>query len=391
MLFRILRKSISKRKSKIAIAVIAVVVGISVITALVNVSFGVREKIGNKARAYGANILLVPKTESIPIVVSDIEYGSVSEQNYIDENDLSKIETIEEHKRILGYAPYLYGIVRIGEQKAVLTGTWLDQVKKISPWWEVEGSWIENRTDYTNSMLGISIAQKLNLSIGNTFTIAYNDTKNETSYLLYIVGIVNTGGSEDNQIFVTLDFAQEITKRPDKVSSVQVSALCHDCPTEIVAAQIEEKIPNIEAKSVKQAVMAEMSILNAVEQLMFLVAAIALLTSALGVMMTMTTSVIERKREIGLMKALGAENKKIAFLFLSESVFIGVLGGLLGYGTGIMLAELIAKNVFGTQVSLEFIVFPVALSIAVGISALASVLPVKRAISIEPAVVLRGM
>jgi putative ABC transport system permease protein len=390
MLLRILGKSLSKRKGRVAIAVIAVVMGASIAGALVTTSLNVEEKVGLEFRQYGANILLVPKTESIPISIGDVNYGAVTEQRFLEESDLPKIKEIGWAKNILGYAPYLYSVVSVADQKTVLSGVWFDQIMKISPWWDVQGDWIEDRNDTEYAVVGKNVADILGVGIGDELTLNYNDTVNETTYPVRIVGTVETGSSEDNQIFVNLDLAQYITGLEGKVSTVQVSALCIGCPVEVIAAEIEEMIPYVQAKSVKQMVRAEMEILEKIEELMLLVAVVALMASALGVMTTMTTSVVERTKEIGMMKAIGAENKKIASLFLLEALIIGLIGGIVGYIAGLGVAQFIGMSVFNSSISPKLEVLPLVLGISIGIAVLASAIPVRRAISIEPAKVLRG-
>jgi len=142
--------------------------------------------------------------------------------------------------------------------------------------------------------------------------------------------------------------------------------------------------------TVKQLVSAEMNILGKIEDMMFLVTIVALLASALGVMTTMTTSVIERRKEIGLMKSIGANNKKIMALFLSEATLIGIIGGILGYGVGFILSQFIGMSVFNTSISLKVEVMPIVIGISIGVSLLASILPVHKAVNVEPAIVLRG-
>jgi putative ABC transport system permease protein len=189
---------------------------------------------------------------------------------------------------------------------------------------------------------------------------------------------------------VNLQVAQQLTSRENKIHTVQVSALCNACPVDTFAEEIEEKIPYIDAKTVKQLVSAEMNILGKIEDMMFLITIVALLASALGVMTTMTTSVIERQKEIGLMKSVGAENKRIVSLFLSEAAIIGVIGGILGFIIGMVVAQFIGLSVFNMSITPRFEVIPIAVGISIGVSLLASILPVKRAVRVEPAIVLRG-
>ena len=133
-----------------------------------------------------------------------------------------------------------------------------------------------------------------------------------------------------------------------------------------------------------------MNILGKIEDMMFLVTIIALIASALGVMTTMTTSVIERKKEIGLMKSIGAENKSIITLFLSEASIIGLLGGIIGFIIGIILSQFIGMSVFNTTISPRIEIIPLILILSIGVALLASIIPVRRAVKVEPAIVLRG-
>ena len=391
--------------------------GAAIATALLSVSFDVSEKVGYEFRKYGANLMVVPESDTIEVGFPGVDFGSVTEQRYINESDLWKIKTIYWRNNVLGFAPFLYQVVSVGEglneQQVVLAGTYFNKdveiiepyssndpsifntgIQTISPWWEITGNWIENQNDTASSMVGVNVAEKLNLEIGDSFTIKYSENyeglTNETVYNLTVAGIVETDGNEDNQIFVNLQVAQDLTNRVGKVHMIQVSALCNACPVDTFAEEIEEKLPYAEARTVKQLVSAEMSILGKIESMMFLVTIVALLASALGVMTTMTTSVIERQKEIGLMKSVGAEDKRIVALFLSEAAIIGSIGGLLGYIVGTVLAQFIGLGVFGTSITPRFEIIPIALGISVGIALLASALPVRRAMKVEPAIVLRG-
>jgi len=408
---RILAKSISKRKGKIAIAVVAVMMGASVTTALLTVSLDVNEKMNYEFRKFGANLLVLPKSDTISVGIGQFGFGAVTEQKYINQSDLYKIKTIYWAKNVLGYAPFLYQAVTLENENetsvAILTGTWFEKdtvlddgtvfktgAKKINSWWEVQGDWVVDGDNSHDAMIGVNVAERLGLGLGDVVKAGYSerpeDVRNATSIDLNVVGIVNTGASEDDQVFVGLDVVQNLTGKTGKVHIVQVSALCTKCPVDEFAAEIEEKIPYVDAKTVKQLANAEMSLLSKIENMMLLVSSVALSASALGVATTMTSSVVERRKEIGLMKSMGAENGRIASLFLAEAGIMGIVGGILGYTVGLVLAYFIGLSVFDSQVMPSLLVFPVALGIGVGVALLASLLPVRRATKVEPAVVLRG-
>ncbi len=244
MFGRTLRKSISKRKSRIAIAIISVIIGASIATALLSVSMDVSEKVGYEFRKYGANLIVVPETDTIQVGFPGVDFGSVTEQRYINESDLWKIKTIYWRNNVLGFAPLLYSVITVNneqkQQEVVLTGTYFNKnvnilepyssedssifktgIQTISPWWNVTGNWIEDPNDLNNSMVGINVAESLDLEIGNQYNIQYiidienNSNVNECN--LTVIGIINTDGHEDNQIFVNLQAAQNISERPNMV------------------------------------------------------------------------------------------------------------------------------------------------------------------------------
>ena len=411
MLLQLIARSLLRRKSRVAIAVIAVLMGASMTSGLLTVSSGIESKLGAEFRKFGSNILVTPKSDTIEIGFPGMNFGSITEQRYIDEGELWKIKKIDEWSaNVLGFAPFLYQVVQVehsrGVQNVVLVGTYFDRefpgliigekawrtgIRHIAPYWSIEGNMIEDN-DPGSVLVGISVAEKLSLAIGEYVNLSYQnpETRSATTEQLKIVGIVSTGGSEDSQLFVTMPAAQKISNRPGKVHSVQVSGLCIECPAELIGAEIEKKMPYAQAKTVKQLVRAEALIMGQLGQMMLLITLVTLGASGMCVMTTNMTTVMERRKEIGLMKAIGAENAKIAAIFLAESAIIGVAGGLSGYLLGNVLAQYIARSIFSTPIPPMLLVLPITLAISLSITVLASTFPVRRATQIEPAVVLRG-
>ena len=413
MFSRILGKSLAKRRSRVALAVVAVVMGASMASALLTTSYSINEKLANEFRQFGANIVVLPRSDTIDVGLPGISLGSVTEQRYINESTLWNIKKIQNWSaNVLGYAPFLYQVVSAefsGQtRQVVLTGTYFDHavpeikngdgsawttgLRSIAVYWEVRGNWVERDDDATGAMVGTTAAEKLNLKLGSRFNVNYTEpeTKAVRTHALEVLGIVTTGGNEDNQVYVNLEVAQQLSARPDKVHTVQVSGLCYRCPAETIAKEIQYVMPDVEAKSVRQLVKSENIIMMRLENMMGLVTAIALGASALGVMTTMTTSVIERRKEIGLMKAIGSTNLTIGSLFMAEAAIIGVLGGIAGYVVGYFLSELIGQSVFGSNVAPVPIVIPMTMAISIAVAMLAGLIPVRRALKIEPATVLRG-
>ena len=413
MFWRVLRKSIARRKSRVALAAVAVLMGASVSSALLTTSFSMSEKLSEQFRTFGANIVIQPRSDTIEVGLPGLSLGSVTEQRYINESDLWRIKRIQNWSaNVLGFAPFLYQVVdaEAGGQarQVVLAGTyfehvvpnitakdgsaWFTGIRNIAAYWDVRGRWISNDSDTRGSLVGTTAADRLGLKPGMSYSVAFRDpfTGNATRTELEVLGTVSTGGPEDSQIFVNLGVAQQLSSRPGKVHVVQVSALCFNCPAEKIGREIEYSIPAVTAKSVRQLVGAENDIMMRLESMMGLVTAVALGASTLGVMTTMTTTVVERRREIGMMKAIGAQGKVIASLFLAEAALIGLAGGLAGYVAGYFLAQFIGQSVFGSAVKLIPLVIPITIGISLAVAAGASAVPIRRALAIEPAIVLRG-
>jgi putative ABC transport system permease protein len=395
----------------------SVLIGAAVVTALLTVSLGVGDQVGQEFTKYGANLILQPQSNTIEIGLPGINMGSVTEQKYINESDLWMIKTIQYRANVLGFAPFLYQMVTVGDgpsaQEAVMAGTYFNKtiqiiqpvspqdpsefttgIADVSSWWKVTGNWITDQNDTTSAMVGSNVAQKLNLTVGDSFKVSYAGGQNNSASTnvkeLKVAGIVESGGAEDNQIFANLPVAQDLSSRPGKVDTVQLSALCVRCPVEDIASEIQGKLPGVAGTTIKQLTTAEMGMLEKYQSMMAFVTAVALLASTMGIFTTMTASVAERRKEIGLMKSIGAENRSIASLFLAEATLIGLIGGITGYGVGIVLAQFIGLSVFSTTIPLKWEVLAVVIPIAIGVSLLASALPVRRATAVEPAIVLRG-
>ena len=417
MFTQLLRKSIQRRKSRFAMGVASVLIGAAVVTALLTVSLGVGDQVGQEFTKYGANLILQPQSNTIEIGLPGVNMGSVTEQKYINESDLWMIKTIQYRANVLGFAPFLYQMVTVGDgpnaEQAVMAGTYFNKtiqimqpaspqdpsefttgIADVSSWWKVTGNWITDQNDTTSAMVGSNVAQKLNLTVGDSFKVSYAGAQNGTAATnvkeLKVAGIMESGGAEDNQIFVNLPVAQDLSSRPGKVDTVQLSALCVRCPVEDIASEIQGKLPGVVGTTIKQLTNAEMGMLDKYQSMMTLVTAVALLASTMGIFTTMTASVAERRQEIGLMKSIGAENRRIASLFLAEATLIGFIGGITGFGVGIVLAQFIGLSVFSTTMPVKWEVLAVVIPIAIGVSLLASALPIRRATAVEPAIVLRG-
>ena len=395
MLARMVAKSLLNRRTRIAVAVAAILLGSSLVSALASISLDARGKAGKELRSYGANIVLAPRSAHLAVGIGGLDFGNVGEQRFIEEDDLDALRSDEIAPHVRGYVPYLYGVVDLGgaeagaaeaaQRRVILAGTRFGDVREVSPWWQITGRWPEDG-EAAAAIVGSEAARKLGLRVGDEFEAQYGGRFRA----LVVEGIVETGGDEDRQVFANLRTAQELLNREGLIGVVQVSAATEKQPVEATARQIEKEMPAVQARVVGQIAEAEAVVLGKVELLMAIVAALVLVASALAAASTMATTVLERTREIGLLKALGASKGSVAVLFLCEAAAIGACGGVMGYVAGFAVAQMVGQSVFGSAISFNLVVLPVCLGVALGVAIMASVIPARSAAEIDAAVILRG-
>lgn len=378
MFWRVLWGSLRYQKSRLAVAILAVLLGASLISGLVNLSFDVSSHAGRELRAYGANLVLMPREGSAKVASSILD--TVMAGRSFPETDLAMLNSYEE---IVSYVPYLYLVADVAGKPVVVTGTQFDRALEVSPWWQVRGRWPTHTED---GLIGVRVARTLGLAPGNRVTLNYG----EASHTLTIAGVLQTGGPEDSQVFVSLKEAQMLSGRPEEISMIRVSVLAGKRSVEELAADIETRLPDVDARALRQFVQPEADVLRRTRRLMSLVAALVLIMASLTVGSTLFTAVLERRAEIGLMKALGAGNRRVAGFFLAEALSMGIVGGVMGYVAGLGLAAFIGWKVFQSPLMPTPIGFPVTLGAALGVVLLASLWPVRKALAVDPAVTLRG-
>jgi putative ABC transport system permease protein len=157
-----------------------------------------------------------------------------------------------------------------------------------------------------------------------------------------------------------------------------------------ISHQMQQQLPGIEVRAIRQVAEGEGRILTRIGSLMWLITFAALFAAALAVGATSATTVLERRSEIGLMKALGASSRAVGSFFLVEQLFLALLGGIAGYAIGLALARALGIGIFGFAPAIRLILFPVVLVLAAVVALLGSLVPLGHASRVEPALVLRG-
>ena len=203
-----------------------------------------------------------------------------------------------------------------------------------------------------------------------------------------VTGILTTGGEEESYIFMSLEDMAAMTGT-DTVDVAELSVSASAEELDSYAAQITENTDGIRARLVKRVTRSETAVLGKLQSLVFLVTAVVLILTMICVSTTMMAVVSERRREIGLRKALGASDGSIRAEFLGEGMFLGLLGGIFGAILGFVFAQVVSVNVFGSSITFQPLLLPAAVIVSMGVAAVSCLQPIRRAVAIDPAIVLK--
>lgn len=423
MFWTMVKGALIRQRGRFFLIALTVALGVSLAAAMLNVMFDVGDKVNQELKAFGANITVAPKNASL---LNDV-YGVGSDsghKEYLNEEDLGKIKTIFWTNNIVAFTPMLNGTVSVNGQNVNLTGTWFNYhmtlptgdafdtgVEEMKSWWQIDGDWPKDNTDQV--LVGQKLAESLQVKTGDTLSYRRADG---TQGQFVIAGIVSGGGNEDNAILASLPVVQQALNLKGKVSEIEVSAITTPendlarkaaanperlsqaereiwyCTAYVssIAFQIEEVVNNSSARPVRQIAESEGKILDKTQLLMLLITVLSLISAALGVSNLVSANVMERSREIGLMKALGAKNYEVILMILTETLIAGIAGGIVGYFIGMGFAQVIGYTVFGSAIANNIIVVPIVGALMIAVILLGSVPAIRTLLSLQPASVLHG-
>lgn len=384
-------------------------------TAVIAVAINIGDKINRELASYGANILLTPEDASLDVRIGGVTLKPSTASARIRESELPKLKGIFWGHNILGYAPVLSGAMDIHGKSVEVLGTYFDHtvtfgketfttgVKTTHPWWKVQGVWPAD--DSNQVLVGNALAQNLSVKSGDTISSPIGP--------LSVAGILETGGTEDKQIVAPLHLVQAIDHLPNVVDRVYVRALTkpedafarRDPATmsskdrdrwycspyaNSITFQIHEALPNVRAEQIRQVAQSEGTVLARISGLMLLITITSLIAAALAVSSAMTTTILERRSEVGLMKSLGASAGSIAALFLTEASILALVSGIAGFLCGALLARAIGITLFGSPIGATPLLIPIILGLAVVVTFAGSAIPIRNASRLDPVLVLRG-
>jgi len=435
MFARLVAESFVRDPRRKMLTAAALVVGMAVATATLTVALEVGDRLAREFRSLGANLLVTPQSDTLPLEIGGVDYRPVDEGSYLSEANLGKLKMIFWRHNILGFTPFLDVPVSIRGASngslataTTLIGTWYEHAVLVPdgttfqtgasvthPWWAIQGRWFGERAN--ECVVGATLAATYpgGIAVGKLIYVTAQDTARaqQQTRPLVVTGIVSTGGAEDKAVLVPLAVAQTLSSRPEQFRQLYVSALTKPAdalaerdpstltPTEYdrwycspyissISFQIRKVLADTDVRPIRRVADSEGRILSRVSTLLWIVTLAALLAAALAVAATSAATVLQRRSEIGIMKAIGATNALVAGIFVAEQLMLATAGGAIGFVFGIALARALGESVFGTPAAPRLVLLPVILGLAAVVAIAGSLIPLRRAAHFDPAPILRG-
>jgi len=380
MFARLVWKLVRGSRGRLGVALVAVISGAAVISALLNLQFDIERKLTQEFRLLGANLVISRSSPTQMGVANQAASDALASPTLMDQSAvLGQVERLRTPD-VIAAAPYLYVVARVGGAPVVVAGTWLDQTPRLDPTWKLEGNWIASRVDETQCLIGRNVAHQFQIAPGGLLELSYLGR----SAQLRVAGIIDAGGAEDNQVFANLPAVQRLAGTQGEIELVQLSVSGTSARIGAYTSRLATSLPGYDVRPIRQVTQAEGSLLDRTRLLIASMVVLILLLTALSVLATMAALALERRRDVGLMKAIGGPISRLA-----EVGVLGATGGLIGCILGVALARWMGQRVFGTSIAPRWDIFPLTIALMVGV-ALAGALPLRLLGRVKPAVILRG-
>ena len=393
MFWCIVRRLLGANRGRLFVILLALGAGAAVTAALLNLQVDAERRLTTEFRAFGANIIIAPPQGS----------QNLRESRTLDESVLGRVRELADSSQV-SVSGFLYAVINVGTRhknepsvnsawvRVVVAGYSTDKFLSLIPSRPVEMSQ-PTGGDTPLCYAGSSVASRLHLHAGDSLTLAtvtrFEEPDPAMEPQCFVQAIRNYGGAEDDQIFVNLEVVQRLMRLPGRLSAVEVSV--PGTPKEIdqYILRLRQAIPEAEVRPIRQFTEGEARIYNRISGLLTATVVMVLLLTCLCVMAAMTNVAMERRNDVGLMKAIGGATRRVLRLFIMEAVLLGFAGGVIGAAAGIFLSIWLGKQVFGVAAQPRLIVYPVAVALTM-IVAILSAYPLRRLARIRPASVFRG-
>ena len=416
---------------KMLMIAVTIALGASIATAMLNVMLDVGDKINEELKTYGSNITVVPQSEAVINNLYTMDDDDSISSEYLKEDRVGELLTIFWANNITDFAPETEEMVTVNGTETKLVGTWFNHhfeftkkgsvyqrdtgIINLRSWWDVtDGEMLNEQKAEGDAwvMVGAELAKAGGIKAGDEITVK-GSASSET---LKVAGVYESGDDEDHFLYTTLSAAQRLAGTEGQILKIEVSAITSPdddlsekaarnpallsgddydlwyCTAYVssICFQIQEAIPEAAANAVRQIADSEGKILEKTELLMALITVLSLLGAALGISNLVTSSVMERAAEMGLLKAVGAKNSQVTGLLLTEILSTAVIGAVVGYFLGFAFAQIIGQTVFGSAIEMSGMVAFLVAVLILFVTILGSIPAIRMLLRLRPTEVLHG-
>ncbi len=372
MYLKMITSSLVRRRSRMLVALLAIAIGSTVLSGLLTIYYDIPRQMGTVFRSYGANLIFLPAESEAKITPEQI----------------ARIKQQLNPETLVGFAPYIYQPAKVHEQPYMIAATDLENAKRNSPYWLIRGDWPHHKKE---ALIGHEISRNIELSVGDTVIINTPKPDGDLTVNECVVsGIVTTGGVEEEFIFMSLEDIKSIIGYNDQFDVIECSIDGNQEYLKSIADTVSKQVDGITPRLVKRVTESQDVVLSKLQALVWIVTIIVLFLTMICVTTTMMAVVAERRKEIGLKKALGASNGSVIKDFLGEAVMLGLVGGILGVILGYVFADNVSISVFARSVSFPVQLAPFTVITSIIITIISCLFPVRATVDIDPALVLRG-
>jgi putative ABC transport system permease protein len=382
MFWRIVRRLLTANRGRLIVILLALGAGAAVTAALLNLQVDARRRLTTEFRALGANIIVAPRDANASDPASNTLGESLTEKipSTLDGQQVAVLARLYVTADALAHdSQTSMPVVVAGGQ-----GNYAAEITK--PPKPTDGLVVTfTSVPGPDCWVGERVAARMQLKTLDVLTLRSSGREQKCR----VDHVRSIGGPEDDQVFFRLDLTQQLAGLPGRISLIQISAPGTPTAIDDYIADLQKKLPEADVHGVRQFTEAEGKIYNRIRSLLTATVAVVLVLTTLCVMAAMTNVAMERKNDVGLMKALGGATRRVLRLFLAEAAVLGLIGGNLGAAAGIALSIGLGKAVFGVAAQPRLIVYPVTVTLTI-IVAVAGAYPLRRLASIRSASVFRG-
>lgn len=379
-LIHLVLRALAHRKGRTLLLLAVLAMASSLATALGIVSSSMEKRVAEEVRKYGANLIVIPESARLDIGSGGLNFGAVSEPAYLLQRPVEEAVAKSGLKTEVSF--HLRGALHMKDADIMVEGVNFNDIRRLFPWWQLKGNW----PAAGETVIGNDLASRMKLNAGDVVELAgINNT-----IRLRISGIVASGGEEDDLLFMALPELQQALGLEGRLTLVRLMVTAGSESLKTSASNLQRLMPTAKVSEVRQTARTSEGLLAKVKLLMLMVTGVVLVSAGSSVAGTMSTTVLERSKEIGLMKAMGGTRREVMLIFCGEAAMLGIVGGLAGYLFGSVTAQFITRTVFSA--SPDFIPWGAGISLGVSLflALLGSVGPMISVFKLDPVRSLRG-